>query len=200
MKYAIISTVSSDRFDYKMAADSAGQPRLAQLAIIFVGDDQVPQDAITYTVKSDGWAMSNEATIASGLTDEQLDGPNGIAVWNVCNAYVGLLESRHVIVAYGAPHHLKLMRGECRRAGFPDSYAATQSIDLCRAMVDVCRLPMPSGRKGFKLPRFEEACAALGAECPPVRDAAVSARLSLGMFRALSDRGLLPAPRLPGND
>lgn len=198
MKYAIISTVSSGRFDYKMAADSAGQPRLAQLAIIFVGDDQVPQEAITYTVKSDGWAMSNEATIASGLTDASL--ASGIPVAGVCGAYVSLLNNGYVVVAYGAPHHLKLMRGECRRLGVDDHYATTQSIDLCRAMVDVCRLPMPSGRKGFKLPKFEEACAHLGVECPPVRDAVVSARLSLGMFRALQDRGLLPAPRIPGND
>jgi DNA polymerase III epsilon subunit-like protein len=197
MRYAILSTVSSDRMDYKLAADSAGQPRLAQMAVIFVADDGKPASPVTYTVKPDGWCMTNEATIASGVTDAMLEG--GIPVAGVCGAYVSMLNNGYVVVAYGAPHHLKLMRGECRRLGIDDNYATTQSIDVCRALFDVCRIPNV-GRKGYKLPKFEEACAHFKVECPPVRDAATNARLTLGLFRALVDLARLPPPSLPSKD
>lgn len=197
MRYAILSTVSSDRFDYKLAADSAGQPRLAQMAVIFVADDGMPESPVTYTVKPDGWSMSAEASAASGLTDADL--ANGIPVAGVCGAYVSMLNNGYVVVAYGAPHHLKLMRGECRRLGVDDHYATTQSIDIMRAMVDVCRIPNV-GRKGLKLPKFEEALAHFGVVPPEVRDATANARLTLGLFRALVDLGRLPTPSLPSKD
>jgi len=195
-KYAIISTCSSDRFDYKLAADAAGQPRLAMLAYAMV-DDGKESFSDPYVVLPDGWRMSPDAAAATGLTDDLLRGP-GEPVLGALIAYVELVKDGHVIVAYGAPHHMKLMRGEMRRAGMADHYAETPYIDLMRAMTDVCRLPNPSGRKGFKFPKFAEALAHFGEPCPEVRDAAFDLRASLLLFRKLSAMVKLPAPRFPG--
>lgn len=198
MKYAILSTVSSDRMNYGVAADAAGQPHLAELAFLLV-DESGESEMAHHLVKPDGWQMSDEATAVSGITNEMLD-KNGDAVRSALLSYVTLVaDDDCVVVAYGAPHHLKLMRGECRRAGIDDRYATIQSIDLMRALVDVCRIPNV-GRKGFKLPKMTEALAHFGIPFPEVRDAVANARLSLELFRRLVDLGRLPAPSLPAND
>jgi len=196
-KYAIISTCSCDRMNYKLAADAAGQPRLAMLAYATVdGDVESYGDPIM--VQPNGWRMSPDAAAATGLTTERL-ALEGKPVREALDAYAHLVDTGHVIVAYGAPHHMKLMRGEMRRAGFSDNYERTQYIDLMGAMTDVCRLPSPSGRKGFKFPKFAEALAHFGRPCPDVRDASFDVHESVFMFRELALMGRLPAPRYPGN-
>lgn len=198
MKYAIISTVSSDRFDYKLAADSAGQPRLAQLAIIYVDERGTEAGGTAQYVAPDGWRMSPEAAAETGVTDALL-AEKGIPASTAAHLYLATLQEGYAVVAYGSMHHMKLMRGECRRANVGDRYETTLSIDIMRPLVDVCRIPNV-GRKGYKFPKMVEALAHFRVDFPAVRDAVVNARLSLGLFRALVDLGRLPAPAVPGND
>lgn len=197
-KYAIIATCSSDRFDYKLAADAAGQPRLAMLAYATV-DGGVESYGDPILVRPDGWHMSPDAAAATGLTTAHLK-DEGKPVRDALNAYMGLIEGGHVIVAYAAPHHMKLMRGEMRRIGIPDNYTSIPCVDLMRAMTDVCRLPNPSGRKGFKFPKFAEALSYFDHPFPEVHDAHDDVALSLYLFRQLMAMDRLPAPRFPGNN
>lgn len=198
-KYAIIATCSTDRFDYKLASDAVGQPRLAMLAYATVDDEDRETYGDPILVQPDGWHMSPDAGAATGLTTAHLK-DEGKPVRDALDAYAGLINTGHVIVAYGAPHHIKLLRGEMRRAGMEDYYTAIAYIDLMRAMTDMCKLPNPSGRKGFKFPKFSEALAYFGEPCIEVRGATYDRDMSMFLFRKLAEMGKLPAPKFLGNN
>ena len=197
MRYAILSTVCSGRMNYDMAADAVEQPRLAQLAFIVLQDDGV-LPGVFMLIKPDGWKMDSDTVEATGVTTELLN-RDGVPVGEAIKAYANLIETGHVIAAYGAAHHLKLMRGEMRRAGVDDLWSVTQYIDIMRAMTTWCAIPNKN-RKGYKFPKFEEACAFIGAKCPTLRAAPISASLTWQMFEDLRTHGLLPLPKTSDNE
>jgi DNA polymerase-3 subunit epsilon len=197
MRYAITEVATNGLIDWKLAADAATQPRLAQLAMIYIDSEMAAGDYTTeITVRSDGWAMEAGASAANGLTDDCL-AMDGKPVQNAVQAYRGAIDTNYVIVSFSTAYVLKIMRGECRRAGIEDRYEHTPSIDLMRALTDVCQMPYAGGKKGFKQPKMTEACAHFGMVCPAVRDAVANARISMELFSRLVGLGRLPAPKLP---
>lgn len=195
MKFAIVECATSDKLDYRLPADDASQPRLAQLAIILLDDVQGAGKHLTYTVRPEAWSMAADAASATGLSDETL-ARDGNPLHFAVSAYANLIVEHRVIVSYSTTSVLKIMRGECRRLDHTDFYERTSSIELMRALTDICRIPNV-GRKGYKMPKMSEALAHFKIDAPDIRDAATTARLSLGLFRAMVDLRRLPEPKLP---
>ena len=86
MKYVALDTEGSGLFDYTKPADAEGQPRLAELAMIFVNDDLEVEGTYQAYVQPDGWEMQPGATKENGLTTEFLR-EKGVAVADVLCAY-----------------------------------------------------------------------------------------------------------------
>lgn len=76
MKYAILDTEGNGLFRYKdeagrsVPADADGQPRLAEIVLIFADADLKIEREYQAYIKPVGWEMTPGATAVNGLTTE----------------------------------------------------------------------------------------------------------------------------------
>lgn len=158
MKYLIIDTETTGLHNYSLPADDPSQPRLAHLAMIWADDDLRELDRQDIYVRPNGWSMPQgpkSAGSVNGLTDEFLLA-NGVDVGVALDAYTEEVDRGLVVVAYNAQYDCKVMRGELRRAGWPDRFETTKNICVMRPLTGICRIPKPGG-KGLKFPNLTEA-------------------------------------------
>ena len=192
MKYCVIDTETSGLFDFTKPADAEGQPRLACLAMIHLGEDLAETSREEHWIKPDGWTLSPEVIATHGITNEFL-AENGRPVAAALEAYDEVLASGSIIVAFNAQYDLKMMRGELRRAAMPDHFEETKSICVMRDAVNVVKAPKKSG-KGFKFPKLEEACRHFGIGQSQAHSAMSDAESAAAIFRALNALGVLREP------
>lgn len=196
MKVAIIDAETNGLPDYKKPADDPSQPRLAALGVILcvVSDDKKTikvEAEHEFLVKPAGWKMTKDAGAVNGLTDERLEA-EGKPITEVLAFYAALVEDGYVVVAYGAQHDCKIMRGEFRRAGLDDHFEATKNVCLMRA-VQPLRIPKANGKGGW--PQLDDVLRHLGQKPEPrPHSALVGARCAFAVFSAFLPKGLLPAP------
>lgn len=129
-RYVVADCETSGLFDYKQPADADGQPRMAQLALVHLDDALNVQHTESFLIRPDGWVMDDagEACAVHGLTHGRLM-TEGVPIVEALTAYNAVLNSGRVIVGYNVPFDLKMMRAEMRRAGLPDRYETTASVD-----------------------------------------------------------------------
>jgi DNA polymerase III epsilon subunit-like protein len=139
VKYVCIDTETSGLPRYKGAdgkpipADAEGQPRLAELAMVFLREDLSIEREIALYVRPSNWKMDPGATEANGLTDEFLN-EHGREITLVLEEYRQAIEDDgRVVAAFGAQFDCKIMRGELRRAGMSDMFDITPNTCLMRA-------------------------------------------------------------------
>lgn len=212
MKYAVIDCETTSLPDYKKPADDPSQPRLASLGVVLVdavSSDQkiasstassvVLEEKFTvkieaeheFLVKPDGWKMTPEAGAVNGLTDERLEA-EGKPIAEVLAFYAGLIEAGYVVVAYGAQHDCKILRGEFRRAGLPDLFEQTKNVCLMRAMQPL-KIPKANGKGGW--PQLDDVLRFLGDKPEPrPHGALVGARCAFKVFAHFLPKGVLPEP------
>lgn len=193
MKYAVIDTEGSGLFDFKRPADAEGQPRLAELVMIFLDDSLQVESEYQAYVRPDGWEMSPGATAVNKLTTEFLI-ENGRPIVDVLADYTAAIVGERVIVAHNAQHDCKTMRAELRRAGLPDLFEQTKNICTMRALTDVCCIPPAGGRGGYKFPKLSEACVYFDFPILGDHSALNDARAALQLFRKIVELGVCPEP------
>lgn len=182
--YAIIDTEGSGLFDFKRPADAEGQPRLAELVMIFCDADLKVTNEYQAYIKPDGWEMHPGATAVNNLTTEMLM-EKGIPVTDALSVYQSaIVDENRVIVAYNAQHDCKTMRAELRRAGLPDLFEQTRNICAMRATKDVMQV-----KKGYKL---ADACAFFKIAQADAHSALGDARACLEIFRKLVELKAAP--------
>lgn len=194
MKYAIIDVETNGLPDYKKPADDPSQPRLAALGVLLVDVTDgkiVVESEHELLVKPDGWKMTPEAGAVNGLTDERLEA-EGKPISEVLAVYAALIEDGHVVVAYGAQHDCKILRGEFRRAGLDDRFEKTKNVCLMRA-VQPLKIPKANGKGGW--PQLDDVLRFLGEKPEPrPHGALVGARCAFAVFSAFLPKGVLPEP------
>lgn len=201
MKFAILDAETNGLPDYKKPADDPCQPRLAALGVIMVevkeaiGVIQAPEIVVQaeheFLVKPDGWMMEAGASAINGLTTERLLA-EGIDLRDVLRKYTTLIEAGYVVVAYGAQHDCKILRGELRRCGLPDHFEETPNICLMRCAQPL-KVPKANGKGGW--PQLDDVLRFVGAEPEPKpHGALVGARCALAVFTDFKKRGVLLAP------
>lgn len=195
MKYMLIDAETNGLPDYKKPADDPSQPRLASLGIIMVNvaeDGTITIEAEhEFFVKPDGWSMSLEVILVNGLTTEFLL-EHGIDLRDVLRKYTTLVEAGYVVVAYGAQHDCKILRGELRRCGLPDHFEETKNVCLMRG-IQPLKIPKANGKGGW--PQLDDALRFFGHE-PEAKPhgALAGARAALKVFTALRNKDMLPEP------
>lgn len=192
MRYAVIDTETSGLFDFSKPADADGQPRLAHLAMILVGEDMAEQGATDFLIKPDGWSMSDEVAAINGLTNEIL-AEKGIPIADALAVYAKIIDDGYVIVSFNAQFDTKVMRGEMRRAGIDDRFERTPNICVMRAATDICQVPKKTGR-GYKFPKLSEACQFFGLTQAGAHSAMGDARSAFEIFLKLHELKALPEP------
>ncbi len=192
--YLIVDCESDKLFDYSLAADAPGQPRLAQLGLIFANHNLEVEREVEFLIKPEGWEMSAEATEKTGLTTDYLK-EHGTPVAEAMAIYDAGIAARRVVAGFNISFDLKLCRAELRRAGMQDRYMETRNLCLMwgtRSMVGAL-----DSRGKVKVPNLEEACAFFGIEQEVKHRALPDAQAVLLMMRKLQDMGALPEPKSP---
>jgi DNA polymerase-3 subunit epsilon len=192
-RYAVIDTETSGLFDFSKPANAEGQPRLAELAMIFLDADLAETGQVAFMIKPDGWSLSAEAAKVNGLSHEMLT-VYGYPIADVLAAYAAAIDEGRVIVSFNTQFDTKVMRGELRRAGLDDRFEATPNICVMRACAPICRLKKSSGC-GFKNPKLSEACAFFDIYYDGSQHRAeVDARCAVELLRRLRDMDMMPEP------
>jgi DNA polymerase III subunit epsilon len=190
--YVCIDTETSGLFSYDKPADAEGQPRMASVAFVHLGSDLTEtfaEVAREFLIRPEGWRMNDAAALIHGLTHERLMA-DGVPVIEALDYYNDILDGDPVIVGYNASFDLKVLRGELRRAGKPDRFEGTRSIDCMRPLTDICKVPAKNGR-GYKWPKLTEAYRAIfQRELAGAHGALADARACAEIFREMHPRGI----------
>ena len=177
------------------AADAPGQPRVAQVGMIFVSPAFEIEAEHEFLIKPEGWSMTPETTAINGLTNEMLH-EKGVPIKDAIDLYAAGIDARRVVVGHNVIFDLKCMRAELRLAGIDDRYLITRSICTMFGSRDICKLPTASGR-GFKIPKLSEACAFFGIKQDAGHTALADAHSAFSIMTHLKARGVLPDPKNP---
>lgn len=194
-KFCVIDTENTGLFDYKREADAEGQPRLAELAMLFLDDKLEIERVFQAYVKPDGWTMPAAATEVHGITTEVLE-EKGVPVGEVLDAYTAAIDAGYVIVAHNAQHDCKQMRAELRRAGRPDRFQQTMNVCTMRALTDVCKIPPNGNRGGYKFPKLSEAMVFFDLKPSGDHSALADAMDAYALLRKIIELDVLPEPKV----
>lgn len=189
---------ASGLFDFTKRAHEEGQPRLAQIGMIFVdGATGEIQSQHEFLIKPRGWMMSKEAEEVTGLTTAYLE-EHGGPIDEPLSLYLRAIESRRVIAGWNLRNYdMKLMRGELRRAGKEDLFMQTRSACLMQASRPVVKALDKRGR--VKAPRLEEACAYFDIHQPEGHKALADAMSTYQIWQKLREQGIHPEVNDPYN-
>lgn len=197
-RYVVIDTETSGIPRYKgddgkpIPADAEGQPRLAELAMVFLDENLATELEIFLYVRPDNWKMEEGATAINGLTDDFLN-EHGKPIGEVLSAYQNAIEDGRVVVAFGAQFDCKIMRGELRRAGLDDMFDKTLNTCLMRS----CQgqgIKKANGKGGW--PGLADVCAHFGIEQEGKHTGMADARAAAAILPKLIELGCLQPPTI----
>lgn len=193
--YLILDTESNGLFDYKKPADADGQPRMASIALLFCNDRLEVQREYSAFIRPNGWEMTPDATRVNGITNEFLN-EHGIEVTEALAEYNSAIDNGAITVAHNVSHDSKMLRAELRRAGMDDRFERAPNICTMRALTNICKIPPPGRRGGYKWPSLSEACVFFHMEEFGDHTAKADAHACLALLRKLRDMGQLPEPKV----
>lgn len=193
--YVVIDTEGSGLFDYKRPADADGQPRLAELVMIYVDEDLNVEEEFQAYIRPEGWQMTPGSTAVNGITTEMLM-ERGVPITDALRSYTAAIEGGRIVVAHNAQHDLKQIRAELRRAGMDDLFEKTPNICTMRGLTDVCCIPPNGGRGGYKFPKLSEACVHFDFPLLGDHSALGDARACLQLLRKMIELGVCPEAKV----
>lgn len=193
-RYVIVDTEGSGLFRFKdevgnsVPADAPGQPRMAELAMIFVDVDLKIERTFQAYICPNGWEMEPGATAVNNLTTEFLRG-NGVDVVDALVCFEEAIREGRVVVAHNAQHDLKQIRAELRRADRDDLFQQTRNICTMRGLMGR-GVKKANGKGGF--PSLADACAHFGIETSFNHTGFSDAQGCFEVFCEMHKRGWLP--------
>ncbi len=188
--YIIVDTEGTGLMDYKAPADAAGQPRMAELSLVFADAELEIQREYTAIIKPDGWTMPPETAEIHGLTQEILE-EQGIPVREALDIYLEAITDSRVMAAHNAQHDAKQIRGELRRAGLPDQFESAPNLCTMRSLTKTIGLKQ-EGSNRPKWPSLQEACDFFGIERHSAHTGRGDAMDVLMVMRRMKQIGILP--------
>lgn len=190
--YLILDCETNGLFRYfdqqgnPIPADAPGQPRVAQVGMIFVSPTYEIEAEHEFNIRPEGWSMTPGATAVNGITDEFLR-EKGVPIKNALDLYAAGLDARRVIVGHNVNFDLKCMRAELRREGMDDRHLLTRSICTMILSRAICNLG--------KMPKLEEACSFFGIKQHAGHTAIADAHSAFSIMGHLRARGVLTEPK-----
>lgn len=189
--YILLDTESSGLFDFKRPADAEGQPRLAELALIFLDENLIAEKEYQAFIRPDGWEMQPEATAINGLSTEFLQ-RHGVPVQAALAVYTQAVLTGYAVVAHNAQFDCKTMRAELRRAGMDDLFEATNNVCTMRGAMPF-KIKKLNGKGGF--PGLLDVAAHFNVTPPDKAHGAIDdVRCLERVFRAMVAAGFEPKP------
>lgn len=191
--YILIDTEGSGLFDFKRPAEAEGQPRLAELAMIYLDDNLIAEREYQAYIQPDGWEMHPDATAVNGLTTEFLQ-RHGVPVQMALNVYTTAILTGRAVVAHNAQHDCKQLRAELKRAGLPDMFEQTKNVCTMRGAMSF-KVKKLNGKGGF--PGLLDLAAHFNVAPPDKAHGGVGdVRCLERVFRAMVAAGFEPQPMI----
>lgn len=135
MGFIVLDTETSGIMDYARPADAVGQPRVAEIALIYLDDKlNVEREYQTYIMPAGKWQMEPGAIKINGLTDDTLN-EKGILIEHALEVYCEAIREGRSVVSHGAQFDCKMMRAELRHAGMDDLFERTKSLCIMRGLM-----------------------------------------------------------------
>lgn len=192
--YLFLDTENNGLFDYSRPADAPGQPRVAQVGLLFVNHKYEIEGEHEFLIRPEGWEMTPEATVVNGITTEMLR-EHGVPIKEALDLYANGIDARRVISGFNISFDMKGMRAESRRNGMDDRYLQTRNLCLMWATRSIVGAVDSRGK--VKVPSLQEACAFFKIEQPQAHSALADARSAYQLMLKLVERGALPEPKSP---
>jgi len=196
--FLVFDVETNDLPNFKLPADHPDNARVIQIGAALLGADLNVLSTYESLVAPDGWKIAFGAFGAHGISIERC-ADDGLPIADVVEHFDAMedqITPHGTLVAYNIKFDAKLIRGERRRLGRPDRWAATKSFDPMRAATPICNLPptaamVRTGRTWPKSPKLAEAHEILvGLKMEGAHDALSDVMATIEVMRALRDRGI----------
>lgn len=147
--------------DYNLRARDVRQPHIVSLAALLCDDSGNILEQYEAIAKPDGWSIPPELTAIHGISNEHAL-KVGIPEKEILVKALAMIRAGQMFVAFNEMFDRFIIRCGLRRYDLmQDSEdAAWKSMPrrcAMKPMVNICKLPFPNGRKGWKYPRLQEA-------------------------------------------
>lgn len=171
-------------------ADDPCQPRLAEIGMVYLDANMMPERESHHYIRPEGWEMTEEATATNKLTTEFLN-DMGRPIVEVLNEYQNAILEGRVVLAHNAQFDCKMMRGELRRAGLDDLFMKTKNSCTMRAFPQGM-IEKANGKKGW--PQLGDAAKHTGYVLAEAHTAIDDARAVAHIAKWLKEHDMLQEP------
>jgi DNA polymerase III subunit epsilon len=192
MKYLFFDTETCGLpLNYQASAEDVDNwPRVIQLAWALFDDDGLIEKRVDL-IKPDGWVIPNEKFwIDNGFNTEK-NLAEGIPIEEALSDFVAVRLTVDYSIAHNISFDSKILRAEMIRLGMEYEFAS-KKICTMMSSTNFCKLPNPSGRKGYKWPKLTELYNVLfEEEMEDAHDAMGDVTALAKCFFALKDKGII---------
>ncbi len=183
--HLIVDTETSGFYQPSLALDDPKQGRIIQLAALLLDEQLSEVGSFSTLIYPTTWIISPGAQSVHGITQERCD-KYGIPIDIALAALTGFFDCAETIVAHNWRFDGSMLQNE----GFVTMNR--NSICTMLASTDLCHLPHPLGRVGFKWPKLNEALSTLGLGIvDKAHDAMADTRGCAKLYKYLVENNLL---------
>lgn len=133
--------------------------RIIQLAAVLCDEQGNELEVLNTLIKPDGWEIVPRFVDIHGITTEMCE-RDGMPMPVALLKYSNMLKQTKKVVCHNYDFDSKRLMAEMLVYGMGDLFAVfagTPSFCTMKELTNVCCLPNPSGRSGYKWPKLKEA-------------------------------------------
>lgn len=184
------------------------QPHIVSAAVMVLDEEFNEVTCSHFIARQDGWETAPGALAVHGITKER-SLEVGIPEKEIAEIILAHIQQVDVCAAYNDSFDSFIVRAALRRYGIltgeseEPGTSVPWAIDgkrfcVMRPCIDLCKIPFPSGRKGWKFPKLKEAARILlGIDVQlGDHDALDDVRTTGLLYEYLCKNGLGPKPKV----
>jgi len=190
-------TETTGKIDWQADFRAPHQPHICQLGAMFASPEGELKAHLSLLIQPNGWTIPAEATAIHGITTDQCM-QYGVPIMTAMSALYNWARLSTWIVGHNVAFDIRMVECELARLNKPVLWEFKEShFCTMHNMTSVCKLPKPSGTKGYKFPKLAEAYKhAFGAEHDKQHDAFGDVQATAKLFFWMRAQGLVH-PKLP---
>jgi DNA polymerase-3 subunit epsilon len=178
------------------------QPHIVQLAASLVDPStRIVLESINVIVRPDGWTIPDETIELHGITNERALA-EGIDEKEAVTRFLDLWLRAERRMAFNEDFDARIMRIAMTRHGWPEdqieAWKAGPAECAMKTATAIVKAPAKNGKKGYKWPSLQEACAHFGIVQAAAHDAADDVASALAVFWAIQDFNAASAAKPEG--
>lgn len=196
--YTFFDTETTNMINFKVRNSDPSQPTVIQLGCMVTDSQGHPLHTLSCILKTLGSPLSIEAEETHGISKVLADAV-GLIPGAAITTFFQMLGVANVVVGHNLNFDIRMIKILARKLNSQKMHSDFETIlgtrkTYCTMLTtaDLCKLPKPSGRGGYKWPKLEELYKFLfSEEMPDGHDAMVDAKATAKCFFELKRKGLL---------